>query len=98
MTAYNPTHAQCGKDPKTTASNLKLNKSHDKKIIALSRDLSKKFEYGDKFKLIIDNQVYKVEFHDLMNKRFHNRADILMFDKNMAKEFGIKEGILIRMD
>jgi len=99
VTAYNPVKSQCSGDPTTTASGLKLKKKHhDKKIIALSRGLSKQFDYGDKFKLIIENKVYDVEFHDTMNKRFKNRADILMFDKKMAKEFGVKEGILIRID
>lgn len=98
VTAYNPVASQCSGDPKTTASGLKIKKKHDRKIIALSRGLAKKHQYGDKFKLIVDNEVYKVEFHDTMNKRFKNRVDILMFDKKMAKEFGVKEGILVKVD
>lgn len=99
VTAYNPVKSQCGKDPKTTASNLELKKSkHNKKVIALSRNLSKKFDYGDKFKLVVDNNVYDVEFQDIMNKRFKNRVDILMYNRDEAKEFGIQDGILIKVD
>ena len=99
VTAYNPVASQCDKSPDKAASGLKLKKNHhDKKVIALSRDLAKKHEFGNKFQLIIDNEVYKVEFHDTMNKRFRNRADLLMFDRKMAREFGVKEGILIKVD
>jgi hypothetical protein len=99
ITAYSPVGKQTDKTPNVTASSLKLKKGqHDRKIIALSHDLAKKHDFGDKFKLIIDGEVYNVEFQDLMNKRFRKRADLLLYDTKLAKEFGIKEGILIKKD
>ena len=94
ITCYNATQKQCDKTPNITACNLKLTKEHHKKVIALSRDLSKIHDPGDKFFLCYDDECIGVEYWDRMNKRFKKKVDLLMYGG--CKEFGIKSGILIK--
>lgn len=94
ITAYNPVQSQTDSTPGITASNFKLNRSHHNKIIALSKDLSKKYNYGDKFYLVYEDKIIPVVFQDRMHKRFKNKVDLLMYAG--AKEFGVKKGILIK--
>lgn len=83
VTRYNPVKEQCNSDPTTTADNSKINKRKLKngqlRWVAVSRDLKKKYKYGDKLIIKSDdpsiNGVY--EIHDLMNSRYTNRVDIL---------------------
>lgn len=97
--AYSPDYDQCDGTPSITASGLKLKKeNHNQKIVALSRDLAKKYEFGDKFQLIVENEVYNVIFHDKMNKKWQKRVDLLIFDKQKCKKFGKKQGFLIKKD
>lgn len=96
ITAYNAEQRQTDKTPNITASHFRLERKHDKKIIALSRDLAKKYEFGDKFYLCYEYECINVEFQDRMNRRFAKKVDLLMYSG--AKEFGIKKGYLIRRD
>lgn len=94
ITAYSPVQSQTDSTPGITASHFKLNRSHHKKVIALSKNLSDKYNYGDKFYLVYEDKIIPVVFQDRMHKRFKNKVDLLMYDG--AKEFGIKKGLLLK--
>jgi 3D (Asp-Asp-Asp) domain-containing protein len=73
-----------------TASGIKLTKNNPRrlKIIAVSRDLKKKFRFGDS--VIVSGTgthdgIYVV--HDLMNKRWKKRIDILINPKDRHTKF-----------
>ena len=79
VTTYQAKASQCDSDPLTTADGTKI-KPHkvnngSQRIIAVSRDLLKKFPYGSK--VHVDGFGY-FEVHDTMNKRFTSRIDILI--------------------
>lgn len=83
VTRYNPVSKQCWGDPLVTADNSKIDlhklKKGEIRWIAVSRDLKKKYGFGGKIRIKsgdpnIDG-VY--EIHDVMNKRFKNKIDIL---------------------
>lgn len=85
-TYYNPTAGQCDKTPLVTGSGYKINLSKLKKgeikIVALSRDLLRKYPYGSTIYVhqpVHLRGTYKVE--DTMNKRFTNRIDFLVYNK-----------------
>lgn len=83
VTRYNPVSKQCWGDPLVTADNSKIDlrklRRGEIRWIAVSRDLKKKYGFGGKIRIKsgdpnIDG-VY--EIHDVMNKRFTNKIDIL---------------------
>lgn len=81
LTTYTIDSSQTDSTPLLTASGFKLDSINPKKhrIIAVSRDLKKKFKFGEK--VLIENAgrfngVWKV--HDLMNKRYKNKIDVLI--------------------
>ena len=83
VTRYNPVAAQCDGSPLRTADNSKIDlhklKKGEIKWVAVSQDLKKKYGFGGKIRIKsgdpnIDG-VY--EIHDVMNKRFKNKIDIL---------------------
>jgi 3D (Asp-Asp-Asp) domain-containing protein len=81
-TYYNNTKNQCDKDYNITADGTKITKQHDKKAIALSRNLFKRFNMGDSVKIISPRSLcgtYLV--FDKMNKRFKDRIDIFTYSK-----------------
>lgn len=90
VTVYNPVPEQCNSDPLCTAdmSRIDLGKLKRGEIrwIALSRDLlGSQFNYGDTIRLSCEsdssiNGEYVV--HDTMNKKWTNRADILIHQDN----------------
>jgi len=80
ITMYYAVEGQCDDTPLVTACGYKINpeKASEQKWIAVSRDLLKKFKYGDKVKISNAGEkdgIYKVS--DTMNKRYKNRVDIL---------------------
>ena len=79
-TVYNAVPAQTNSDPGHTASMFKLDLSnpYKHKIIAVSRDLLKKYPIHSKVKVsgTAYDGVYVVE--DKMNKRYTKRIDILI--------------------
>ncbi len=79
-TIYHAVEAQTNSDPSHTASMYKLDLSNPYKhrIIAVSRDLLKKFPYGTMVKIegTKYDGIYQVQ--DTMNKRYKNRIDILI--------------------
>lgn len=73
-----------------TASGVKLTKHNPKRlrIIAVSRDLKKSFKFGDSVLIVgtgTHDGMYVV--HDLMNKRWKKRIDILINPKDKQTKF-----------
>jgi 3D (Asp-Asp-Asp) domain-containing protein len=84
VTAYNPSTEQCDDDPLIAASMRKVRSG----TIAVSRDL---FDQGWVFGRKVRIEGLGIfEINDLMNKRFHQRIDIFMWDESRAREFGRK--------
>ena len=94
MTTYSISSGQTDSNPLETASGYILSKKNPKKhrVIAISRDLKKKFKFSDS--VLISNAgkydgVYVVE--DVMNKRFTNKIDILVNPKDSGtKLYNVK--------
>ena len=85
VTAYSPTKDQTDSTPNITASMQKVRPG----IIALSRDLEK--DLGLKFGDFVIIEGYGIfEFQDRMHKRWKKKADIFMWDRAKALEFGKK--------
>jgi 3D (Asp-Asp-Asp) domain-containing protein len=81
LTTYSPTEGETDSTPHLTASGFKIDKNNPKRhrIIAVSRDLKKKWPFGTKVRIKNAgkyNGVYTVK--DVMNKRHENRIDILI--------------------
>jgi 3D (Asp-Asp-Asp) domain-containing protein len=94
MTTYSTSIGQTDSNPFETASGYNLNKKNPKKhrVVAISRDLKKKFKFSDS--VLISNAgkydgVYVVE--DVMNRRFINKIDILVNPKDLGtKLYNVK--------
>ena len=85
LTAYSPTVEECGPEPHTTASNVKVRRG----IVAVSRDLfDQGWVFGKKV-YVKGHGVYEIA--DLMSKRYTKRMDIFFPDTEEAKQFGIKQ-------
>jgi 3D (Asp-Asp-Asp) domain-containing protein len=84
-TVYNAVPEQTNSDPGHTASmfKLNLNNPYSHRIIAVSRDLLKKFPMHSKVRIegTKYDGIYTVE--DKMNKRYSKRIDILI-NTNMS--------------
>jgi 3D (Asp-Asp-Asp) domain-containing protein len=81
LTTYKATGSETDSTPNITASGFKINLKNPKKhrIIAVSRDLKKKWKFGTKVRIKNAgkyNGVYVVK--DVMNKRYKKRIDILI--------------------
>ncbi len=90
VTMYHPVPNQTDSSPYITASGFRLDKKNPKKdrIIAISRDLKEKLDFGD---TVILQGIGKWDgeyvVHDVMNKRFKNRIDILINPNDEATMF-----------
>jgi 3D (Asp-Asp-Asp) domain-containing protein len=90
VTMYHPVPNQTDATPYITASGFRLDKKNPKKdrIIAISRDLKQKLDFGD---TVILQGIGKWDgeyvVHDVMNKRFKNRIDILINPNDEATMF-----------
>jgi 3D (Asp-Asp-Asp) domain-containing protein len=79
LTTYKATESETDSTPNITASGFKITNPKKHKIIAVSRDLKKKYKFGQKVRITNAgkyNGTYRV--HDVMNKRYRNRIDILI--------------------
>jgi hypothetical protein len=81
LTTYSPSMGETDSTPNITASGFKIDTTNPKrhKIIAISRDLKKKWKFNQKVRIRKAgkyNGDYTVK--DLMNKRYKNRVDILV--------------------
>ena len=83
LTTYKASESETDSTPNITASGFKITNPKKHKIIAVSRDLKKKYKFGQKVRITGAgkyNGTYRV--HDVMNKRYRNRIDILIGDKD----------------
>ncbi len=79
LTTYKASESETDSTPNITASGFKITNPKKHRIIAVSRDLKKKYKFGQKVRITGAgkyNGTYRV--HDVMNKRYKNRIDILI--------------------
>jgi 3D (Asp-Asp-Asp) domain-containing protein len=79
LTTYKASETETDSTPNITASGFKITNPKKHRIIAVSRDLKKKYKFGQKIRITGAgkyNGTYRV--HDVMNKRYRNRIDILI--------------------
>jgi 3D (Asp-Asp-Asp) domain-containing protein len=79
LTTYKASESETDSTPNITASGFKITNPKKHKIIAVSRDLKRKYKFGQKVRITGAgkyNGTYRV--HDLMNKRYKKRIDILI--------------------
>jgi 3D (Asp-Asp-Asp) domain-containing protein len=79
LTTYKASESETDSTPNITASGFKITNPKKHKIIAVSRDLKKKYKFGQKVRITGAgkyNGTYRV--HDVMNKRYRKRIDILI--------------------
>ncbi len=90
VTTYIPSVEECDSTPNITASGFKIDTLNPKrhKIIAVSRDLKRKWKFGTKIKVTgigKYNGIYTVK--DVMNKRYKKRIDILVGKQDKQFKF-----------
>jgi 3D (Asp-Asp-Asp) domain-containing protein len=79
LTTYKASETETDSTPNITASGFKITNPKKHKIIAVSRDLKRKYKFGQKIRITGAgkyNGTYRVQ--DVMNKRYRNRIDILI--------------------
>ena len=79
LTTYKASEAETDSTPNITASGFKITNPKKHRIIAVSRDLKKKYKFGQKIRIVGAGKysgTYKVQ--DVMNKRYTKRIDILI--------------------
>ena len=79
LTTYKANEAETDSTPNITASGFKITNPKKHRIIAVSRDLKKKYKFGQKVRIVGAGKysgTYRV--HDVMNKRYKKRIDILI--------------------
>jgi 3D (Asp-Asp-Asp) domain-containing protein len=84
MTTYTTSKNQTDSNPYETASGFILNKNNPKKhrVIAISRDLKDTFAFGDSVYIQAGKYSGKYVVHDVMNKRFKKKIDLLINPKD----------------
>lgn len=87
LTTYRATVAENNSNPSVLASGFKIDMLHPQKhrIIAVSRDIKKSLKWGSKVRILNAgrfNGIYHV--HDVMNKRYKKRIDVLIGWKQKA--------------
>lgn len=83
LTTYKATESETDSTPNITASGFKITNPKKHRIIAVSKDLRKKWGWGTKVRIVGAGKydgTYRV--HDLMNKRYRKRIDILIGHKD----------------
>ncbi len=83
LTTYRASETETDSTPNITASGFKITNPKKHRIIAVSRDLKKKYKFGQKVRITGAGKydgTYRV--HDLMNKRYRKRIDILIGNKD----------------
>lgn len=83
LTTYKATESETDSTPLITASGFKITNPKKHKIIAVSRDLKRKWGWGTKVRIVGAGKLsgtYRV--HDVMNKRYRKRVDILIGHKD----------------
>ena len=81
LTTYSTSAEETDDSPNITASGFEIDDDNPKKhrIIAVSRDLKRKFRFGEKVILSNAGRFNVIWYvRDLMNNRFRNKIDILI--------------------
>jgi 3D (Asp-Asp-Asp) domain-containing protein len=90
VTTYSPSIEQTDSTPLITASGFEINPINPKKhrIIAVSRDLKKKYKFGKKVRITgIGKLSGTYTVRDVMNKRYRKRVDILIGTDDKQTKF-----------
>ena len=90
VTTYSPSIEQTDSTPLITASGFKINPANPKRhrIIAVSRDLKKKYKFGKKVRITgIGKLSGTYTIRDVMNKRYKKRVDILIGEDDKQTSF-----------
>ena len=90
VTTYTPSVEECDSTPNITASGFKIDTLNPKrhKVIAVSRDLKRKWKFGTKIKVTgIGKYSGTYIVKDVMNKRFKKRIDILVGKQDKQFKF-----------
>jgi len=90
VTTYTPSVEETDSTPLITASGFKINPNHPKRhrIIAVSRDLKRKYKFGKKVRITgIGKLSGTYTIRDVMNKRFKKRVDILIGENDKQTSF-----------
>jgi 3D (Asp-Asp-Asp) domain-containing protein len=90
VTTYSPSVEETDSTPLITASGFKINPINPKKhrIIAVSRDLKKKYKFGKKVRITgIGKLSGTYTVRDVMNKRYRKRVDILIGEDDKQTSF-----------
>ena len=98
VTAYTTVPRCTDSNPHVTSSNFKIKPAHYRRIVALSKDLARKYEFGDVFNLWVDGQLYSVAYQDRMPPKHRKKVDLLLPSVKSCKEFGRNQGVLIPLD
>ena len=90
VTTYTPSVEETDSTPLITASGFKINPANPKRhrIIAVSRDLKKKYKFGKKVRITgIGKLSGTYTIRDVMNKRYKKRVDILIGENDKQISF-----------
>lgn len=98
VTAYTDNIKCVGSAQFKTSSSHRLSAKDYNRLIALSHDLAKGYDFGDEFKLYVKGKTYEVTYRDRMPKKHRSKVDLLLPSMNSCREFGRKTGILIPLD
>jgi len=79
LTTYKANATETDSTPNITASGFKITNPKKHRIIAVSRDLKKKYKFGQKIRITGAGKYNGTNrVHDVMNKRYKKRIDILV--------------------
>jgi 3D (Asp-Asp-Asp) domain-containing protein len=81
-------------NPTITASEHRITPKDHYRLVALSPDLAKRYQFGDRFRLEIDGATYIVEYQDKMPVQHRKKIDFLLPSVSACFEFGKKVGKL----
>lgn len=88
---YNNKSSQCDDSPNITANNTKITRKHDKKAVALSRNLFSHFNMGDSLTVISPKHLAgKYLIFDKMARRWSNKVDFFTFSSMSVDSITIK--------
>lgn len=83
VTTYRANVDECDSTPNITASGFKITNPKKHRIIAVSRDLKRKWKFGQKVRVTGIGKLSGTYYvRDVMNKRYRNRIDILIGDRD----------------
>lgn len=102
---YHVTVSAYANTPQCTASRrgvmssaIKIRPEHCGKVIALSRDIARNYNYGDRFDLYTKGKLYVVCFQDRMPAKHHRKVDLLLPSLKSCRQFGRGSGVLVPLE